>query len=121
MTTTLTRPMAPKKPYLTRTVGLVRKPTSSLYGLIRLTFHYMKKPHETQVYGVSEIGCDLDGRGFQMQRQTGPDEEPAEVYSVFVAANGHDHACSCPAGTWGNSGSCKHRESILGLITAGKL
>ena len=67
-------------------------------------------------YTLEEIpvGNGFDGRGFTLTKP-----ESNERYACFVASNGQDSHCDCPAGTYHSR--CKHIEAIRELITSGRL
>jgi hypothetical protein len=79
-------------------------------GLLRLTVN-----GQSVIYWLRPTDTHIPGRAFILRKWKSTDE-----YAVLLSADGQ-HTCSCPAGCWGRSKSCKHRDSLLALTAAGRV
>lgn len=95
----------------------------SLDELPTLTIHQrwlkrLARWGESSSYYVNEIpvGNGFDGRAFRLAKQ---ESDAGDTYDCFVARNGQDNICDCPAHSY--KGYCKHISALQHLIAKGVL
>lgn len=93
-------------------------------GILTITVIYTKAFRmEQDTYGVEEVpGAQFGERRFQFIRVTEQRGESPQEQPYVVAIGGRFNACSCDAGAKGfRRSNCKHLDSVLALLAAGKL
>ena len=72
---------------------------------------------ESFIYHVTEIGSDLGGRGFSVSKVDELTQQHTETYHVHL--HGDTGTCDCPGCCrWSK---CKHRDSLLKLVSLGSI
>lgn len=93
-------------------------------GVLTITVIYTKAFRmEQDTYGVEEIpGREFGERRFQFVRVTEQRGESPQEQPYVVAVGGRFSGCSCDAGMKAfRRATCKHLDSVLALLAAGKL
>lgn len=73
---------------------------------------FIGKGRAQECYDLAEFDCDLDGRAFQLVKQS-----TGESYEVFVGST--ERICCCRG--FERFGHCKHCDTLAALIADGQI